>query len=66
VNFQHKKLEKKLPRGLLQPLPIPEPKWESISMDFITGIPKVQGRGYIFIVVEILTKFVHFFTIPIE
>jgi hypothetical protein len=52
--------------GLLQPLPIPEQKWEIISMDFIIGLPRVQGRDYIFVVVDKLTKFAHFFSIPTD
>ena len=38
---QRKKGEMSYPAGLLQPLPILEGKWESISMDFITGLPTV-------------------------
>ena len=51
------------PAGLLQPLPIPEVKWECISMDFITGFPMVQGKDCIFVIVDRLTKYAQFFTI---
>eukprot|EP00253_Pinus_taeda_P006528 PITA_06528 len=50
------------PTGLLQPLPIPKGKWESISMNFIIGLPKVQGKDCIF-VVDRLTKYTHLFAI---
>jgi hypothetical protein len=63
VTCQQNKSEQTHPAGLLQPLPIPEQKWESISMDFITGFPKVQGRDCIYVVVDRLTKFAHFFAI---
>jgi hypothetical protein len=57
VTCQQNKSEHVLPAGLLQLLPIPEHKWESISMDFITGLPKVQGKDRIYIVVDRLTNF---------
>jgi hypothetical protein len=60
---QENKDEHTHPAGLLQPLPIPEHKWESISMDFITGLLMAQGKDYIFLVVDRLTKFAHFFSI---
>ena len=64
--YQQNKSEHTLPAGLLQPLPIPEHKWESISMDFITVLPKVNGKDCIFVVVDRLTKYAHFFAIPLD
>ena len=61
---QQNKSEHTLPAALLQPLPILEQKWESISMDFITGLPKVNRKDCIFVVVDRLTKYAHFFAIP--
>jgi hypothetical protein len=64
--FQQNKDEHTHPVGLLQPLPIPEHKWESISMDFITCLPKTQGKDCIFVVVNRLTKFAHFLAISMD
>ena len=35
-------------------------------MDFITGLPRVQGKDCIYVVVDRLTKFAHFFSIPMD
>jgi hypothetical protein len=61
--YQQNKVKHTHPTRLLQPLPIPEQKSESISMDFITWLPLVEGKDCIYVVVEMLTKFAHFFTI---
>jgi hypothetical protein len=39
---------------------------ESISMDFIIGLPKVQGKDCIYVVVDRLTKFADFYAMPTE
>ncbi|KAL0541388.1 hypothetical protein IC582_021430 [Cucumis melo] len=58
---QQVKAPRQKPAGLLQPLSIPEWKWENVSMDFITGLPRtLRGFTVIWVVVDRLTKSVHF------
>ena len=41
------------PAGTLQPLAIPEWKWDKVEMDFITGFPISQkGHDAIFVVID--------------
>ncbi|POM67145.1 Polyprotein [Phytophthora palmivora] len=49
------------PPGLLEPLRIPDERWRSISIDFITDLPKTEhGFDSIWVVVDRLTKRCHF------
>jgi hypothetical protein len=59
------KAEHQWPAGLLQPLQVPEWKWEEIAMDFIVGLPRTQlGYDSIWVIVDRLTKVAHF--IPVK
>jgi hypothetical protein len=59
------KVEHQRPARLLQPLKIPEWKWEEIGMDFIVGLPCTQaGYHSICVIVDRLTKVAHF--IPVK
>ena len=49
-----------LPYGLLHPLPIPLAPWRSISMDCIGPLPKSHGYDLILVIVDRLTKMIHF------
>ncbi|XP_071680377.1 uncharacterized protein [Lolium perenne] len=61
------KAEHQRPAGLLQPLKVPEWKWEEVGMDFITGLPKSQrGHDSIWVIVDRLTKVAHFIPVNVR
>ncbi|GKA73220.1 putative reverse transcriptase domain-containing protein [Tanacetum coccineum] len=58
------KAEHQRPSGLLVQPKIPEWKWDNITMDFITKLPKSsQGFDTIWVIVDRLTKSAHFLPI---
>ncbi|XP_071928130.1 uncharacterized protein [Coffea arabica] len=67
LTCQQVKAEHQKPSGLLQPLEIPEWKWEHITMDFVTGLPKSQkGFDAIWVIVDRLTKSAHFLPVSMS
>jgi hypothetical protein len=63
---QQVKTKHQRPGGELQPLPIPEWKWENIVMDFVTGLPRgKKGNDAIWVMVDRLTKSALFLPIKI-
>ena len=64
LTCQQVKFEHQRPTGLLQELPLPEWKWERITMDFVVGLPKTQkGHDSIWVIVDRLTKSAHFLAV---
>lgn len=57
---QRIKFETFAPTGLLQPLAIPSKPWSDVSLDFVEWLPKSQGFEVILVVVDRLTKYVHY------
>jgi hypothetical protein len=61
MECQKVKDEHRHPTGLLHPVPIPEWKWEVVTMDFITGLPRTSKQhDFIMVVVDKITKAAHF------
>jgi hypothetical protein len=65
MECQKVKAEHRHPARFLQPLPIPEWKWEVVTMDSITGFPRTSKQHEsIMVLVDKLTKSAHF--IPLK
>ena len=57
---QRNKVTSMKPGGLLQPLPVPEFRWERVSVDLITKLPPTErGHTAIVVFVDALSKMVH-------
>lgn len=46
--------------GLLQPILLPTATWEKVTMDFIEGLTRSNGKEVIMVVVDRLSKYSHF------
>ncbi|RVW31634.1 Transposon Ty3-I Gag-Pol polyprotein [Vitis vinifera] len=58
---QQVKVEHQRSIGLLQSLPIPEWKWDHITMDFVIGLPRSRSKkNGVWVIVDRLTKLAHF------
>ena len=67
LQCQQVKAEHQRPAGLLQPLPIPEWKWEHLTMDFVVGLPRTpRGMNSIWVIVDRLTKSAHFLPVKTQ
>lgn len=57
---QRSKTPRLKPSGLLNPLPVPDRNWGTITTDLITGLPKSKGHDAIQVWVDARSKMVHF------
>ena len=56
-----------VPIGLLNPLLIPQWKWDNITMDFVSGLPLTQRKhDYVRMIVDKLTKLAHFIHVRMD
>ena len=67
LTCQKAEAEHQRPGGMLQQLEIPEWKWDSIDMDFVTHLPlTVRNHDAIWVIVDRLTKSAHFLAVNLR
>ena len=64
---QQVKVEHQVPSGLLNPIPIPQWKWDNIAMDFVFGLLlKQKKHDSIWVIIDRLTKSIYFIPVKID
>ena len=67
LTCQQVKDEHQVPSGMLNPVPIPQWKRDSIAMNFVTGLPLTQKKhDFVWVIVDRLTKSGHVIPIMID
>ena len=67
LTCQQVQAKHQVPIGLLNPLPIPQWKWDNISMDFVLSFPLTQQKHDSFwVIVDRLTTSAHFIPVKID
>ena len=52
---------------MLNPLPIPQWKWDNITMDFVSSFPLTQQKhDSVWVIVDKLTKSAHFISVTMN
>ena len=56
-----------MPTSLLNSLPIPQWKWDNITIDFVSSFPLTQQKhDSVWVIVDKLTKLAHFIPIRMD
>ena len=67
LTCQQVKSKHQVPSGLLNPIPIPQWKWDNIAMDFVFGLPLMYRKhDAIWVIIDRLTKSTHFVPIRMD
>ena len=67
LTCQQAKVEHQVPSSLLNPIPIPQWKWDNIAMDFVYGLPLNQRKhDSIWVIIDRLIKSAHFVPVRMD
>ena len=67
LTYHQVKAEHQVPFGLLNLIPIPQWKWDNITMDFMSDFPHIQRKhDSVWVIVDRLTKSTRFLPVRLD